>query len=234
MGIDLYDAEIRYSDDGLAQLAGHLEELGLWENTIFVVTSDHGEEFFEHGVLGHGFSLYQGVIHVPLIAHGPGIAAERRVETPVQIVDLAATLTDLVGLGDHMGDGVSFARALQEGAWSHDRLLYLENEFGQTHESNRDFVLNGVREGPYKLVLTEFNAYFPPEDHGGQALFNLDVDPGETENLITSEEHRPIVERLLERLLAHSHFLSETGFRDVEPAVLSADLTESLKALGYL
>ena len=115
-----------------------------------------------------------------------------------------------------------------------ERLLFLENEFGTSHDDNRSFVLNGVRHGPYKFVLTERNMFFPPEEYGGVALYDLENDPAETENLIESEEHRELVEQLLEHLRTHTEFLVTTGFRDASTVELSDELQENLRALGYL
>ena len=240
VGIDRYDAEIRYTDDGLDELVEALKANGAWDNTIFLLTSDHGEEFFEHGVLGHGFSLYQGVIHVPLIFHGPGIPAGRRVEKPVQNVDLAATVLGLAEEKDGaqellFGDGQAFTKAFENSEWTKESPYFLENEFGNDGRHNRSFVLNGVRSGPWKLVLTEENAYFPPSNplYGRQALYNVVTDPDEKENRISDEDQRARIEDLLARLRSHAALLTETGFRDIEPAALSKDIETSLRALGY-
>ncbi len=235
VGIDLYDAEIRYSDDGMKELVEGLEALGL-DDTIFVLTSDHGEEFFEHGVLGHGFSLYQEVVHVPLIVRGPGVARGRRVAKPVQILDLAATVLELAGTGiTRLGDGTSFANAMRDPRWKAELPYFLENEFGPEHTQNRSFVFNGVRKGDWKLVLTEENVYFPPDDprYGREALYNLADDPAERDNLIHDVQHAALVRELLDKLRQHSEFVTTTGFRDIAPASLSADVEKSLKALGY-
>jgi len=236
VGTDLYDGEIRYTDEGLRELVAKMKELENWENTIFVVTSDHGEEFFEHGVLGHGFSLYQPVLRVPLIFHGPGIPAGQVVEQPVQILDLAATLLDTADAGiRQFGDGQSFAGSLRDPDWLPSSEYFLENEFGQDDANQREFVFSGIRSGRWKLVLTERNAFFPPRHsaHGREALFDLENDPEERENLIANEEHRDLIAGLLERLESHSEFLFTTGFRDVKPAALDPDIEASLAALGY-
>jgi arylsulfatase A-like enzyme len=236
VGIDLYDGEIRYSDDGLKALVEKLRELGVWENTLFVLTSDHGEEFFEHEVLGHGFSLYQEVVHVPLIVRGPGVPAGTVVEEPVQIVDLAATLMALTGAETRtFGDGTSF-HELVHGEELEPRLLFLESEFGQDDSNHRAFVFTGVRRGELKLVLTEENQFFPPSDprYGREALYDLAADPDEQRNLFLQAEHQPALQALLERLRSHAKFLQEQGFRDVAPAVLSPEIEAELKALGYL
>jgi arylsulfatase A-like enzyme len=237
VGIDLYDGEIRYTDDGIRELVEKLDQLGVRDHTLLVLTSDHGEEFFEHDVLGHGFSLYQPVIHVPLIANGPGVAKGRVVDSPVQLVDLAATILDLTGgAGDKFGDGYSFAPSISDSAWKAEDRVYLENEFGQDDSDHRSFVLNAYRDGDWKFILTERSLYRPPNhpDFGAQELYNLADDPGETNNLIHAPEHQERIEAMVKRLREHSVFLNDSGFRDIEPAALSPEMEEEMRALGYL
>jgi len=237
VGIDLYDGEIRYSDDGLKELVGALQRHGVWENTLFVLTSDHGEEFFEHGVIGHGFSLYQEVVHVPLVLRGPGVPAGRVLEAPVQILDLAATVLSLAGpVTETFGDGRTFHRQVQGLQPPPEEDQFLESEFGQDDTNQREFVFSGVRSGAWKLVLTEQNEFFPPSDprYGHEALYHLETDPSERRNLFREEEHKELVSELLARLTRHSQFLQEQGFRDVAPAALTPEMEASLRALGYL
>ncbi|MEX1024339.1 MAG: sulfatase [Planctomycetota bacterium] len=237
VGLDLYDGEIRYTDDGMKALVAKFRELGLWENTVFVLTSDHGEEWFEHGVLGHGFSLYQPVVGVPLIFHGPGVPSGARIETPVGIVDMPATVLDLAEVGQtELGDGTSFRPLFRgEGA---GRSLHLENEFGMEHNESQSFIFNGLREGPYKLILTKANKYFPPSDprykDNATALYDVISDPGERVNLIAQPEHAERVERMLDQVLGHQSFLNAEGLRDGSAVEMSADTQEQLRALGYL
>ena len=93
----------------------------------------------------------------------------------------------------------------------------------------------GVREGPWKLVLTERHAFFPPADpaHDREALYDLAKDPDERENLVATDEHREVALDLLEKLRNHAEFLYATGQRDVKPAALTPDVEASLRALGY-
>jgi arylsulfatase A-like enzyme len=209
----------------------------VWENTLLVFTSDHGEEFFEHGVLGHGFSLYQEVVHVPLILHGPGVPAGAVLEEPVAVLDLPATLLDLAGADlERFGDGRSFAARLRGAAPAPPAALFLESEFGQTDADHREFVFSGLRLGPWKLVLTERNKFFPPSvpRFGREALYHLGDDPGESQNLFRHAEHEAHVAEWIELLRAHAQFLAETGFRDVPPAALTPEIEAGLRALGYI
>jgi arylsulfatase A-like enzyme len=99
-----YDAGIRYVDDLIAGLLERLEEAGLLDDTIVVFTSDHGDEFLEHGGLGHGTSVYGELVRVPLILHAPGrLGAPQRVAHMTQHVDLAPSLLELVGIAAPAG-----------------------------------------------------------------------------------------------------------------------------------
>lgn len=94
-----YLGEVRAMDDHLGRLVEGLRARGRWRDTVLVVTSDHGEEFFEHGMWGHGHSLAEHQLHVPLVLHGPGVPPgvdPRRVST----IGLARTLTALAGVAD--------------------------------------------------------------------------------------------------------------------------------------
>lgn len=95
----LYDGEIRFTDEILKQLLGALREKGLLENTLVVLTADHGEEFFEHGSKGHQKTLYDEVVRIPLVMHWPGaLEAGRTVPDQVRIVDVMPTLLAAAGV----------------------------------------------------------------------------------------------------------------------------------------
>ncbi|MFP5354459.1 MAG: sulfatase, partial [Gemmatimonadota bacterium] len=108
---DKYDRSIRYLDDALAALFDSLAARGALDNTVVVVTSDHGEQFGEHGLGWHSNSLYEQLTHVPLVIRYPArVPAGARVSQQVSLRDLAATLVDLSGLSDPRGlGGISLA-----------------------------------------------------------------------------------------------------------------------------
>lgn len=236
VGMDLYDGEIRYTDDNLKILADRLKALKAWDNTIIIITSDHGEEFFEHGALGHGFSLYQEVVHVPLIMHGPGIKKGHVVKEPVGIVDLAATVLDVAATGiKSIGDGSSFAAAATDPNFVFRKNLFLEDEFGENENDTRSFVMTGIRIGPWKFIINEWNAYRPP-GHGGNPrheLYDLKSDPGEMKNVFESPEHKDLIKKLLEDMGAHAEWLYAEGMRDAPPAMMTPEIMEELRNLGY-
>lgn len=95
----LYDAEIRYTDDQIARLWERLEQWGLGKTAILSISSDHGDEFYEHGQKGHQKTLYEEVLHVPMVVRAPGlVAAGTVVDGSVALYDLAPTLLDLAGV----------------------------------------------------------------------------------------------------------------------------------------
>jgi arylsulfatase A-like enzyme len=102
-----YDGAIAYLDDQLGQLLQEMSSRGALENTVVIITSDHGEALGEHGGIGH-FGLQWRTLHVPLVVLDPhGGPAGRRVEVPVSLRDLPATIADLVNLDDSPFPGTS-------------------------------------------------------------------------------------------------------------------------------
>jgi arylsulfatase A-like enzyme len=96
---DAYDDCIAALDRRLGELLDELDRRGVLGRTLVFITSDHGEQFGEHGVFNHGFSLYSPEVHVPLLIIGPAAPAGRTVDEPVSLRDLPATVADLIGFG---------------------------------------------------------------------------------------------------------------------------------------
>ena len=113
--MDGYDDATVYVDSVIQALQDSLAGRGLLNHTLIIVTADHGEQFGEHGINGHGNSLYMQVVRVPLLLRYPGVVpAGLRVSTAVSTRDLAATIADLTGIGGHPLPGVSLAET-----WRH-------------------------------------------------------------------------------------------------------------------
>ena len=95
-----YDGEVAYADHYLGLVLKELDGLGLLSNTIVIITADHGEELHEHGAFGHSRTLYQEMLHVPLVLYYPGLAEPgRRIPELVRTVDVMPTLLELAGIG---------------------------------------------------------------------------------------------------------------------------------------
>jgi arylsulfatase A-like enzyme len=188
---DDYDREIRYTDDELRELLERIEALGLAPWTVFLVTSDHGEAFLEHGLVEHGGRLHEEVVRVPLLLAGPGIPAGRRIAAPVSHVDLLPTVLDLLGIAvPEWAQGRSLVplldgRELEAGLAG--RALFSETRTRQALVAERrmiDFPVPAfmVREGSRKLLRY-------PDPAGGHRyeLYDLASDPGERRDLYPSE-----------------------------------------------
>jgi len=94
--LNLYDEEISYTDKYIGSLLNYLKNEGLMDNTVIVFTADHGEEFMEHGWIGHTTSLYQELVHVPLIIFTPDKFASKNIQDNVSVTDIVPTVLDLL------------------------------------------------------------------------------------------------------------------------------------------
>ena len=185
-----YDGEILYTDHQIQKLLDRLDDRGMLENTLIVVTADHGESFLEHGTWDHGTGLYQEELHVPLYLIVPGERGEgwrgRRIDVPVQTSDLLPTLVELLDLPAPDGMmGPSLVEAI-EGRADPERLIFADGDIG------RGGWVGMIREGPWKLI------HDPPR--GRTELYDLSRDPGEQRDLAAAEPERAA--RLRERLEA--------------------------------
>ena len=218
--VDLYDAGIRQMDAEVRRLVEGLHREGLAESTLLVVTSDHGEEFFEHGGVLHGRTQYEEVTHVPLILAGPGIAGGRRISTPVSLLDVMPTLLARSGVPRPPGlDGEDLGPLLVG-----KRVPGLEARalFGEADHNNvvQDMT-RSVRYLTHKLHVDRVL--------GTAALYDLGSDPAERTDL--ARERPEIVRDLRQRL---------DRFRQLRPEVAPTRVTpspgevEKLRSLGYV
>lgn len=206
----LYDAEVAHADERFASFLDKLEAAGLGNNTVIILTSDHGEAFYEHGTLTHGKDLFEEVLRIPLIVHIPGRAGERRAAR-VQQVDLFPTLETLL-LGGSGASPVDGRDLLRNPAAARRVFSYLSYSPERRSAS--------VIEGRWKLIL-------PVERSGMPELFDLSGDPGETRSLARSKDIRSGYLRSLLRL-------EMTGLRRSDPVSIDQETREELEALGYL
>lgn len=176
----MYDSEIRYADDCVAELLAALEETGVAGETLVILTGDHGESLTEHDILFEHHGLYEPTVHVPLIVRWPagGAVGGRREAGIVQHADFLPTLLEAVGGDLPQGvDGHSFLAALQGAPLpSEERAVVSEECTWQAKWS--------LRAGGHKLILAR-----EPDLHGMpmRELYNLEADPGETRNLAEEE-----------------------------------------------
>jgi arylsulfatase A-like enzyme len=240
-----YDEGIHETDADLARLFDYLKQARLWERTIVVFNSDHGEEFDEHGVISHGQTYYDGVVRVPLVIAAPGGPREgapaggRRSDELVQNIDVAPTIVDMVGVPRPAGwSGRSLVpalagrpeepakepggrRAFTEGAWT--------------------FWIGSVTSEDRKFILVT------PKD---RMLFDLRKDPGETTNLAMSDADsvRTLYHVLIKHLGGPGQWLASGAGAGKPPSYETwmkqvmghyglndeSDVVKELRSLGYL
>jgi arylsulfatase A-like enzyme len=189
---DLYDAGIAYMDDELGALFAVLRERGLLDRTLLVITSDHGEQWGEHGLKNHGNSLYLPAVHVPLVMRFPSrIAAGVRVKQPVSLTDLAATMIDAAGLQGATLPGRSLLGACCESAARYDAPVITETE--QLDATSR--VKSPAARGPLASIIADTLQYIRNGD-GTYQLFNVVRDYPQQHNLLETQQGCAIGARL--------------------------------------
>ncbi len=214
--IDLYDAELAQLDAALATLPARLARADR-RDPVFVVTADHGEHFFDvHGDVGHGPTLDEPLIHIPLLFQGPGLRSGVAVPDLVRSIDVLPTLAELAGLpAPPEAQGSSLGPVLTGRATLPPRTGFASYG-GAAH---------AVRLGDAKLWL---------EEGGEPALYDLGRDPEEREN--RAELDPELASRLRKELagwLRAETALRETS-RPTERRSLSEAELQRLRELGYV
>jgi arylsulfatase A-like enzyme/Tfp pilus assembly protein PilF len=211
-----YVGEIAYTDHVVGRLLSFLREERLWDRTLVVVLGDHGESLGEHGESTHAYFVYDATVHVPLIVRTPW-GDRGRARAQVSTVDVVPTVLDLLGLPPEKGiDGRTLVRVLLDPAADPGHVAYSETYFPRFHFGWQH--LRSLRNGRFKYIEAP-----KPE------LYELDQDPGETNNVYRSRSARAEELRLaLERIAGSgAHSLPER--QSLDP-----DTLQRLAALGYV
>jgi hypothetical protein len=222
--VDTYDDAIAYADDVVGRMLATLEAEGLADDTIVVVTSDHGEELFDRGSIQHGDTLYEEITRVPLIVHVPG-TAPGRIETPVMVADVTPTILGALGLPPDprmQGVDLSKGRAPERSVWSE-----------VTHKTHQYALRDPAG---WKMIFAPREGRATPlfEKEEEWELFRLNADPRERRALDEerpdeAERMRAAIRALRRRLEAYGQSL---GSIDLVP--LGADDVRDLRKLGYM
>jgi arylsulfatase A-like enzyme len=209
-----YDEGLRYTDDVLRRFFAKLKDVGVLDNALVIVTSDHGEEFGEHGGLIHRDLLYQELLHVPLIAVGTGAVrlGPPRVETAlVGEVSIAPTILTLAGVAPPASMEGPVILPKVNGS----KMGPIYAQYGGRRYS--------IRDGDLKLIETV--KPFKVE------LYDLSSDPAETKDLF---DERGTDARRLYRALAKWRSQRKPVTGEAVPAPLDKEQLERLRSLGYL
>lgn len=217
-----YEQEIRYLDDLLQRLVDGLHRLVPEQDLLLVVTADHGEEFFEHGLPTH-LQLFDEVMHVPLLfVWPPRVPAGRRITEPVSLVDVLPTVLQLVGVDVPPGiDGVSLVPLLSATPATLDRTMVLGEYPPLGGESARHLV---ARSRDAKCIV----------DDGGARTrcWDLAADPGETTARAPQDDPRFAPVAAAARAYGQRGAAPSPGATPAEPAAESIE--RKMRALGYV
>jgi arylsulfatase A-like enzyme len=229
-----YEAAIRFNDRAIGRLRRRLAERGLERDTLLVVTADHGEAFGEHGQTGHGRSVHDEEVRVPLILHWPGRLEHVVDDAPVSLVDVMPTL--LAACGVEPAAGMQGRSLLGPGAAPpavSTRFVYpddLDLAIGDRSEAHALF------DGRFKLIASETDA-------GRRlALYDLVADPLERDDRAAAEPERAaqldaaLRGFLAEQQAARARYLADHGMPPDPPPARkpTPQLVEQLRSLGYL
>jgi choline-sulfatase len=215
-----YDAELQYVDEQVGSFCDFLRQRGLFDNTLMVLTSDHGESLGEHGEKTHGYFIYQSTLRVPLIIHWPAGSRNfpARADEPASLVDVAPTILQFAGIPQPPEfQGRSLLELLEAGSSGAARAVYSESLYAHNHFGCGS--LRSLRAGRYKYIEAP-----KPE------LYDLAADPRETRNL--APQKRSLALSARERLLSlRARFGSEhaLGGKALDP-----DAVARLSSLGYV
>ncbi len=214
-----YAGEIAYTDHCIGQVLDKLKELGLYDSTLIIITSDHGEMLGEHGELTHAYFIYQSNIRVPLIFKLPGQNKPVRIKSIAGLVDIVPTVCCLldIELPNNVHGVDLFAHSKGKDASDQDRYVYCESLLPTHYNANP---LLGVVNDRYKYIQTTH-----PE------LYDLVADPGESSNLVKTQRKRAmIMQDELARILEQS---VRKGSPDSK-LEMDTDTLSQLKSLGYV
>ena len=219
-----YDGEIRYVDDTVGSFLAHLKRMGLYEESLIVATSDHGETLSEPGhkrLFSHGTVAYEEVVRVPLIIRAPRsgrLLDGIRTDVPVTLLDLAPTLLALSG---HRSPETFKGRDLTRERVRPNDAIFSFGSYGSDRLEKRIGSQFTVRKGPFRYILNSRD--------DSEELYDHATDSLESRNVAAT--HPSIRSRLRAALMSH---FSTTPAGDADSIENSTEDSEKLKSLGYL
>lgn len=233
--VNLYDAAIKYFDSSFAKIVDNLRKVGILNKTIIILTSDHGEEFWEHGGFAHGHTVYNELLHVPLIIGYIPHLPEKRIKSYVQLLDLFPTILSLVGIkNDFELRGRDLATAALTDKQINEEILFEGVLFGSEKKA--------ILKDGWKLIentgkknkgsfhpLGDLMKYKYPKYKKGFELYNINQDFSEKYNMINN--YPQIVINLKKQLFVFR--MSLPDIKQQRKTKLKKKL-DDLKSLGYI
>jgi arylsulfatase A-like enzyme len=224
-----YDAAILYVDSRIEEVVSHLKRLNVYDNTFVIVTSDHGEAFGENGLSQHFYSLYDNLLHVPLIIRFPSeISPNTRANGLVSHIDILPTIAGIAGVGQSVGVGGMDLLPIRDKY--HEEIVaerVEEAEALQRMYPKEDF---SHFLGHWQALRSRDYKYIRNLDTKTEYLFDLNSDPAETVNQLNPKSR--VAELLREKL---EYFLAQASPSGMSEEVeLNDMITKRLEELGYL
>jgi len=215
---DVYDEEISYTDKHIGRLLDTIEGLGLSDNTIIVLTADHGEEFLERTRIGHGSSLHKELTHVPLIIYDPHDSKNsgKRITNNIETRNIAKTMTEIAGLDENIFEGINIMDS-KNLASSH---IVISENYGYKKGQKQESIIYDN----WKLLGNLQGEKYE--------LYNLENDREEKKNLIANIEDKTLEKK--EKLQAMMSIIRENDSNKSDDLELNPEEIKQLKALGYI
>jgi arylsulfatase A-like enzyme len=222
-----YDGDVNTSDRCLGQLLEQLMEHGLYDDTVIIVTSDHGENLGDHGFLDHQFGVFETLVDVPLVVRAPGLVEPGRRSDPVMLSDIYDTVLEIGGVTD--GPETPHSRSLVAGPIEASRPQIAEYA-GANHELleylgglNPSLDLTRYRTAYAKARIDDLELTIGSD--GSVELYDLARDPGRTSNIAGANP---------DAVSALRAVIPEVDWGEPEDSEIDAELRDRLRSLGYV
>lgn len=223
----LYNASLRYLDDEIGVLIEGLHERNLWHDANVMFTSDHGEQFREHGGMTHCLEPYEEGAHVPLLAKF-GTTKLTDITKVVSTIDIGPTLLEASFDAPEIPTkfhGLSLYHEFQgDDVIADDRVVFCQNTSNTSREIDLNLRITGCRSDEWKFITSR-------DESLSTKLFHLPSDPGEQENV--AADHPDVVSEFTASIDAHYAQDAYTLY-DIEGAVGTGQVSDRLEALGYV
>ena len=249
-----YDAEIAYIDKSIEILFAALRKNNLLDNTLVVITADHGEEFLEHRFVEHAWTLYNESLHVPLIFWAPGAVKPKRIKSLVSTVDILPTFLDLMGINykEDDFDGTALFKQTEGGfvftsptkPYIAELLIQHRNLLRVVIKDNWKYIAALKFLEPQERKDALNNVYEVERDTKshldiwgpviGEELYDLSRDPGEQSPVVNREKLSEMRTILQKYKTYCGHKKLPPPLKDTKRKQLSPEEKKRLKSLGYL
>jgi len=233
-----YDSEIRWCDTAINRILDSLSQSGLRSRTLIVFLSDHGEEFQDHGSLGHDHTLYEELLHVPLVFHAPSVLQKNiRLSETIETVDVLPTVLEFLGIEiPEEVQGESLLRLI-----AGEDSVEPDLAFAQRYFYRRESHLVSVLDYPWKMIVqvldinrSDFHNWSLDPERCQVQLYNLENDPKEQRDISVQNESK--VSNLFRKLQLWAEQSQNINIikRFDEKPLEDENLKEKLKSMGYL